>query len=416
MASILDSQNSPSFRLEDTTHENKKLMRNISVKEFSFSEINPYSPPRLSCPTLNTYSYPYSSSPSPTHCHNAAGEASHKCVSSILKKDSRILSMALSNGLIYTGSDMNMVRIWKFPDFTEFGQLKTRACMVMALAVSNDKVFGAYGDGNIRVWHRAGNNSHFRYVRLGTIPRNGRYVRSYITGKDKMKHSRPITSLAINTSDDVLYSASLDKTVKVWRISDFKCIETIQAHPQQINSIVVADDGILYTASDDATVRVWRRIFCRSHWPHALIVSLPTNNSPVITLALSQDGRVLYGGCSDGYIHYWLNSWFSGQLQSGDALAGHTHAVLCMASVGRFVVSGSADSSCRVWAREQDGQHTCMAVLMGHRGPIRCISAHVDPVEEEYENGCTVCSGSLDGVIKVWHVTTTKREVSNWAC
>lgn len=72
----------------------------------------------------------------------------------------------------------------------------------------------------------------------------------------------PITSLAINISDNILYSASVDKTVKVWRISDLKCIENIPAHSEPINAIVVADDGILYTASDDATVRVWRRNFC----------------------------------------------------------------------------------------------------------------------------------------------------------
>lgn len=224
-----------------------------------------------------------------------------------------------------------------------------------------------------------------------------------------MKHLGPISSLAINVSDDILYSASLDKTVKVWRISDLKCIETIQAHPAPINAIVVADDGVLYTASDDATVRVWRRNFCSGDRPHALTVTLPAKYSPVKTLTLNPDGGVLYGGCTDGYIHYWLKGWFSGQLQYGGPLQGHTHAVMCLTTAGNFVVSGSADSTSRVWAREQDGQHTCLAILQGHRGPIRSVAAFpgrgMD--HEGDQDGCTVCTGSLDGVLKVWRVRRT---------
>lgn len=228
-----------------------------------------------------------------------------------------------------------------------------------------------------------------------------------------MKHTGPITALAINASDDILYSASLDKTVKVWRISDLKCIETIQAHPEPINAIALANDGVLFTASDDATVKVWRRNFCRGVQPHSLTVTLPAKSSPVKSLALTQDGAVLYGGCTDGYINYWLMGWFSGQLNYGGALQGHTHAVMCLATVASYVVSSSADSTCRVWIREQDGgQHTCVAVLVGHRGPVRSITAFSGALGEDRSDeadGCTICTGSLDGVLKVWHVTSKNK-------
>lgn len=225
-----------------------------------------------------------------------------------------------------------------------------------------------------------------------------------------MRHVGPISSLAINVSDDILYSASLDKTVKVWRISDFKCIETIQAHPEPVNAIVVAYDGVLYTASDDATVKVWRRNFCSGSRPHSLVVTLPAKYSPVKTLALTLDGGVMYGGCTDGYVHYWLKGSFSGQLQYGGALLGHTHAVMCLASVANYVVSGSADSTCRVWIKEEDGQHTCIAVLQGHRGPIRCVAVFPrHGSEESTDEGCTICTGSLDGVLIVWRVRNTSR-------
>ncbi|KAK6914861.1 WD40 repeat [Dillenia turbinata] len=443
----LDSSSSPpnpSFAIRGI-QTTQKFLRSISSKEPSFSDLPNYTPPRLSNPTRFHSSPP---SPRPSNCVPPSKleelQTSYRCISSVLKKDGQILSIASSNGLIYTGSESNCVRVWKLPEFTECEQLKTKACMVVAIEVSNDRVYAAYADCKIRVWRRTWDGV-VKHVRLATIPKTGSYVRSYIAGRDKMvkinglnrtafvgllrphkfsprfdacqllrcffnivmKHMGPITSLAINLSDDILFSASLDKTVKVWRISDFKCIETIQAHSEPINAIVVADDGVLYTGSDDATVRVWRRNFCSGDRPHSLTVTLPAKYSPVKTLTLTSDGGVLYGGCTDGYIHYWLKGWFSGQLQYGGALQGHTHAVMCLTSVANYVISGSADSTSRVWVREQDGQHTCIAVLQGHRGPIRCVTAFTGRVVEEREDCCTVCTGSLDGVLKVWRVSYT---------
>ncbi|XP_050286112.1 protein JINGUBANG-like isoform X2 [Quercus robur] len=405
----LDSSNSPpnpSFAIRGTATQNK-FLRSISTKEPSFSHF-PYTPPRLSSPSLSQslHTSPLSS---PLHPLSPSKlndlYSTYRCVSSVLKKDGQILSIAVSNSLVYTGSDSNVIRIWKLPDFSECGQLKTKACMVVALKVSNERVYAAYGDGKIRVWSKTWDGS-LKHIRLATIPKSGSYVRSYIGGKDKMmKHTGPITSLAMNASDDIIYSASLDRTVKVWRISDQKCIETIQAHSGPVNDIIVTDDGLLFTASDDATVKVWRCNFFRGNQSHSLTVTLPAKSSPVKTLTLNQEGGVLYGGCTDGYIHYWFKGWYSGQLQYGGALQGHTHAVMCIASVSNYVVSGSADSTSRVWVREQDGHHTCLAVLVGHRGPIRCVTAFSGSLGEESEDGCTICTGSLDGVLKVWHVT-----------
>ncbi|XP_059287338.1 protein JINGUBANG-like isoform X1 [Lycium ferocissimum] len=410
----------PSFAIRPNNH-NTTFLRSISTKEPSnFTEELTYSPPRLSTSVLpsNTYN-PQPSTPrlsftlnnKPTKSvddHDFHHQTTYRCISSVLKKDGQILSVALYNGLVYTGSQANVIRVWKLPEFTECDHLKTRASMVVSLQVSNDIVYAAYADCKIRVWRRTWEGA-IKHVRVATIPKVGSYVRSYISGRDKMmKHMGPISSLAINISDDILYSASLDKTVKVWRISDLKCIETIQAHNDPINAIVVGDDGVLYTASDDATVRVWRRNFCSGDRPHSLTVTLPAKCSPVKTLALTNDGGVLYGGCSDGYIHYWLKGWFSGQLQYGGALLGHTHAVMCLASIANYLVSGSADSTCRVWLREQqDCQHVCVAILQGHRGPIRCVTAFPGRVNEETEDGCTICTGSLDGVLKMWRVRRT---------
>ncbi|XP_042481196.1 protein JINGUBANG-like [Macadamia integrifolia] len=423
-------------RGREASNSKPSFFRSISTKEPSLPPDLSLSPARFSfsgttCPQpLLTPSPPPSPRPqlplhhslplTPTVTKLDNFQVSHRCISSTLKKDGRLLSMGEFNGVVYTGSENNCIRIWKLPDYTECGQLKTRAHMVCAMAVSKDRVFAAYADCKIRVWRRSWDGIP-THVRIATIPKIGSYIRNYIAGKDKktIKHLGPITSLAIHEADDLLYSASVDKTVKVWRISDLKCIQTIQAHPEPINAIVVGDDdGILYTASDDATVRVWRRNFCSGgdRQQHALTVSLSAKYSPVKDLTLVRDGGILYGGCTDGYIHYWFRGWVTGQLQYGGALSGHSHAVMCLANVANYVVSGSADLTSRVWARERDGQHVCLAVLQGHRGPVRCVTAflnHRGGMSEDGEDHCTVCTGSLDGVLKVWQVKISGKTSRN---
>ncbi|KAF8027579.1 hypothetical protein BT93_E0479 [Corymbia citriodora subsp. variegata] len=398
MASPDDSPGSsppnPSFRIT-TPHEN--FRRTTSTKAPSFADIFPltFSPPRRSLqalpasPIASPLPHRFSSS-------STSAAASYRCISSFLKKDGQILSLAVSGDLIYTGSERNVIRVRKLPALVECGRLKTKASMAVALAVSGDRVCAAFSDLKIRVWRRVRDGS-WKHVRLGTA-----------------KHLGPITSLAINAAGDILYSASVDRTVKVWCVSDFRCIETFHAHPDSVNALLVAHhDGALFTASDDATVRVWRRDLCGGSRPHSLTVTLPAKYSPVKSLALSPDGNVLYGGCSDGYVHFWHKGWLTGQLQYGGCLQGHTHAVLCMATAGNSLVTGSADSTSRVWARGQDGQHRCLAVLMGHKGPIRCVAAYREGMtpsasgddHDHEDGGPMICTGSLDGVLKLWKAT-----------
>ncbi|KAK4790295.1 hypothetical protein SAY86_017599 [Trapa natans] len=356
--------------------------------------------------------------------------ANGRCVLSVLKKDGQVLSTAISSNLVYSGTESNVIRVWKLPEFTECDQLRTRSRRVVAMAVSGftDQVCAAYSDGRVRVWRRSWACGSVKHARIATIPSTSSYVMSYLTGKDSMrKHMAPITALIVNTTGDILYSGSLDTTVKVWRLSDFRCIESFQAHPQPVNALASGTDGVLYTASEDATVRVWRagRLFSSSTTSssapgssfttaHSLTLTLPAKNSPIKTLSLAAEGEALYGGGTDGCIYFWTRargSFSACQLQYGGALQGHVHAVLCMASAGRYVVSGSADSTVRVWARNPEGRHECVALLLGHRGPVRCVIAYQDDMMKKEElseatgcGGCTVCSGGLDGALKIWRV------------
>ena len=192
----MDSSNSPdptpSFAFRSTAQNN--LLRSHSTKETPLTKLL-HSPPRLSCPTLSrslqnsplsSPLHPQHYTPfSPTKLSHCDPQTTYHCASSVLRNDGQILSIALSsNGLVYTGSDSNLVRVWKLPEFTECGQLRTKASRVVALEVSNDTVYAAYGDGKIRVWRRTWDKV-LKHVRLASIPKTVGYVRSYIAGKDK---------------------------------------------------------------------------------------------------------------------------------------------------------------------------------------------------------------------------------------
>lgn len=200
-----DSPQYPSFgiRSSSTTH-NKLLGRSISTKEPSFSEFSPHTYTNPVSLTKSLHASPISSplhpfsptskhyhhhgqgpGPGPGPDHHDPHTTSYRCISSVLKKDGQILSVAASNGLVYTGSQTNVIRVWKVPEFSECGQLKTRAFMVVALLVSHDRVYAAYSDGKIRVWLRTWDGG-LKHVRLATFPKSGNYVRNYIAGKDKM--------------------------------------------------------------------------------------------------------------------------------------------------------------------------------------------------------------------------------------
>lgn len=344
----------------------------------------------------------------------------YRWFASLAKRCGRVYSLAVSDSsLVYLGSDSKYIRVWKLPGFGEYGRLRSGSSVVKTLLVSSEDglLFSAHSDNKIRVWE-----TRPAHRRKGTLPSlKDRFTetclhrpKSFLVGSssssnqsryDKLAHSGEITSLAYNAMGKFLYSASMDKTVKVWSIGAMKCVETIRAHDDHVNAIALGPDGLLFTGSDDMTVKIWRRSLGGDR-SHGLVLNLHVQNSPVKALTLGQEGEteetyLLYAGCSDGYVHYWRKGELSGHMSYCGYLRGHSHAVLCLSSVEKLVVSGSADTSIRVWSRSSEGMaaHTCIATLSGHIGPVKGVVANLSD-----DDGCLVYSGSLDGSVKLWWV------------
>lgn len=206
----------------------------------------------------------------------------------------------------------------------------------------------------------------------------------------------------------MLYSGSWDKTIKVWRLSDYLCLESLNEHSDAVSALAVdTHRNLLYSGSADTTIKV----FERKTDSHVMVASLEASKSPVNALALSPDGSFLYSGESDKTITVWKreDDGHAGKYMAPvEALRGHRRSVLCVNTTGDLVLSGSADMTVRVWKRNSDGLHSCLAKMVGHTGPVKSLCVSTD-----MSMGILVYSGSMDRDVRVWWILELESETGS---
>lgn len=374
----------------------------------SSAEASPYVLSPLNQPS------PYTKSPwiIPSPMYNPFDENFPKngLIGSLVRKEGHVYSLAISGDLLYTGSDSKNVRVWK--KLKEFSGFKSSSGLVKAIVISADRVFTGHQDGKIRVWKLSLKNPS-AHRRIGSLPSFKDFVKSsmnpnnYVKARRnksvvRIRHFDAISCLSLDEELGLLYSGSWDKTMKVWRIADSKCLESVSAHDDAINAVASGFGGLVFTGSADGTVKAWRRELHGKATKHFLVKVLLKQESAVTSLAVNQSSGSVYCGSSNGLVNFWEG--IKQNLSHGGVLRGHKMAVLCLATGGNLVFSGSADKSICVWRRGNGGDHACLTVLTGHTGPVKCISIQVAEESDELDQRWTVYSGSLDQSVKVWRV------------
>jgi F-box and WD-40 domain protein 7 len=139
-----------------------------------------------------------------------------------------------------------------------------------------------------------------------------------------------------------------------------------------------------FSASADKSVRVW----C----PQAKRCTRVLEGHARPVLSLASTANVLFSGSYDNTIKVWsLDS-----LQCYDTLKGHIDAVRALATVGDYLFSGSYDHTLRAWSLRPDvfsGElFDCDKVLRKHTGPVRALAGL----------GGLVFSGSYDNTVCCW--------------
>ncbi|KAF1001986.1 protein JINGUBANG-like [Apium graveolens] len=347
----------------------------------------------------------------------------HLCISTLKGHSSYVFSLSLAGKHLYSGSSDSELRVWSRTPSDHYNSneniVSSCKSAVKCIVVLGDKLFSAHQDHKIRVWKIGSTTQSQPYKCISTLPTlNDRVTRlflakNYVEVRRHKKctwvhHVDTVSALALSKDGSFLYSASWDRTFKIWRTSDFKCLESVwNAHDDAINAIVASSDGFIYTCSADRKIKVWGKK--EGDNKHTLVDTLEEHKSAVNALALSSDGTVLYSGACDRSIIVWEKTVGSGHMAVAGALRGHTKAILCLAVVSDLVCSGSADKTVRIWRRGNDQSYSCLAVLEGHRGPVKCLTAAIDnsnadnnisPIGTPY----LIYSGSLDCDVKVWQI------------
>ncbi|KAH7515782.1 hypothetical protein FEM48_Zijuj10G0063000 [Ziziphus jujuba var. spinosa] len=372
----------------------------------------------------------HSLTPSPDQQHGQQSSPSthHHCLATFKAHSSYVSSLVVAGKFIYTGSSNSEIRAWS----RDPSQLKNNSAVdnlvavsesaVKSLVVLGDTLFSAHQDHKIRVWnkieHHVSNPTQpQKFKCIATLPTlNDRisrffWAKNYVEVRRHKKitwvhHVDAVSALAVSKDGSLLYSASWDRTFKVWRTSDFKCLESVsKAHDDAINAIELSEDGYVYTGSADKKIKVWKKKFDGDK-KHCLVSTLEKHKSAVNALALSSDGSALYSGACDRSILVWEKDGENDSMMVVvGALRGHTKAILCLAVVEDLLLSGSADCSVRIWRRGIDRRFCCLGVLEGYRRPVKCLTVTVDcSYRQRNDDSAGSCyllySGSLDGEVK----------------
>ncbi|THF96975.1 hypothetical protein TEA_026093 [Camellia sinensis var. sinensis] len=287
-------------------------------------------------------------------------------IGSLVREEGHIYSLAATGDLLYTGSDSKNIRVWK--NLKEYSAFKSNSGLVKAIIISGEKIFTGHQDGKVRVW-KVHPKTPGIHKRAGTMP----------TFMDIFKCSIKPSNYVENS----------------------KCLESVKAHDDAVNSVVSTAGGMVFTGSADGTVKVWRREMQGKVTKHTLLDTLLKQECAVTALAVGGSGSVVYCGSSDGLVNFWEREK---ELSHGGVLKGHKLAVLCLEAAGNLVFTGSADKNICVWRREGN-IHTCLSVLSGHTGPVKCLAVEHDKESTAGDQKWVVYSGSLDKSVKVWSVS-----------
>ncbi|XP_022726360.1 protein JINGUBANG-like [Durio zibethinus] len=322
-----------------------------------------------------------------------------------------ITCVAVQGNFLYAAS-VNEINVYDLETSTlldVYNSEKSSSGSVKSITFCNGKIFTAHQDCKIRVWQMTMTKKHKFLTTLPTV--NDRF-RRFILPKNYVKvrrhvkrlwieHADAVTGLAV--SKGLIYSVSWDKTLKIWRASDVRCLQSIKAHDDAINAVTASVDGTIYTGSADRRIRVWA--IPSGEKRYALVATLEKHKSAVNALALNADGSVLFSGACDRSILVWEKEDSANYMAVTGALRGHGKAILCLINVSDLLISGSADQTVRIWQRGLEGKYCCLAVLEGHQKPVKSLTA---AKEDEQSDVLSVISGSLDGEIRTWKVSVSK--------
>lgn len=167
-------------------------------------------------------------------------------------------------------------------------------------------------------------------------------------------HPYSVPSMAFSPTGQFLATGAIDRSVKVWQVSNGRLLETL-AQDGQGTSVIFSKDGSLLASAmcalSDANLKCLRGEVWLWNVPDwGLIRTLSGPVDWVEAVALSPETALVAGGSRDFAVYLW-------RLRDAvllRTLIGHSGGVTAIAFSpdGRFLATGSNDESVILWAVE----------------------------------------------------------------
>ncbi|KAH1582514.1 hypothetical protein KXW99_002143 [Aspergillus fumigatus] len=178
---------------------------------------------------------------------------------------------------------------------------------------------------------------------------------------------------------------------------DFKISACLEGHGDDVRAVAYPNPNVVISASRDATVRLWKLVST----PPPVYDSTVSSHGSAFVNAVAyypptsefSEGLVLSGG-QDTIIE----ARQPGKTPDDNAdamLLGHGHNVcaLDVCPEGGWVISGSWDSTARLW---RVGKWECDVVMEGHQGSVWAVLAY---------DKDTVITGCADKIIRIFNTS-----------
>ena len=266
--------------------------------------------------------------------------------------------VSTNNGLVVSGAP-DAIKVW---DTSSAKCLHTFSCSASSLATTSDCRYLVSGskDSTISIWDltsfskmRTLNGQFGAITCLATIDINT-YLSAHADGMlavrdlytDKYTtmtgHTSGVKCMVISREKSTAVSGSYDCSIRVWNLSNADCTAILTGHTKVVWCVAISSDNEhIASGGDDSTVRIWNITNkCCLHQ-----ISCADN---VKCLAFLLDSKVVIAGAHCGQNQ--LKAWST---KTGDCVTnyiGHTHAVMFILVVDdQTVITGSRDGTIKAW-------------------------------------------------------------------
>lgn len=242
----------------------------------------------------------------------------------------RFASVSPDGNTIAVSTVDGYIQLWDANDKTLRYSLRSRNASIETVRFSDNGKFLVTGDknGEVSVWNRRDKrrifsiNGHKKGEALVAISPDGKFL---LTASDQFSvlklwdvekntlyhkfigHHAEITSVLFSPKGDMIVSASLDGSVKIWNPVSKSLAQTFFA-PEKARgflSIAMSADsqylaaGLNTLVGEDNGIEVWDVASKK------LLKSLPGHKASVTSISFDRDARLLVSGDSEGNIAVW---------------------------------------------------------------------------------------------------------------